>query len=404
MEALIAIVDNNMTKQAKTDTILVRGGTIRSAHKETSEAIFLTSGFVYDNAEEAEARFKGESPGYLYGRYANPTNTMLEQKLAALEGAELCRLTSSGMAAVNAALMACVKAGDHIIAGKALFSSCRWIIETHLPKFDVEYTLVDATDINSWKTAIKPNTKAFFFETPTNPTLDICDIKAICAIAKEIGAKTIIDNVFATPLLQKPMQMGADIVVYSLTKHCDGQGRVLAGAVLSDEQWITEELDPILRHTGPAISPFVSWVVLKGMETLSLRIDRACDNAQKLSDIIGSHKAVNLVRYPTRKDHPQHNLAMAQMSKGGTIIGFELKGGKTAAYKFLNTLNIVDISNNLGDAKSLATHPSTTTHKLFDLETQVLMGVTEGFVRLSVGIEDIEDLAQDISNALNAAI
>ena len=393
-----------MTKSLKPDTILVRGGTNRSAHKETSEAIFLTSGFVYDSAEEAEARFKGELPGYLYGRYANPTNTMLEEKLAALEGAELCRLTSSGMAAVNAALMACVKAGDHIIAGKALFSSCRWIIETHLPKFGVEYTLVEATDINAWKAAIKPNTKAFFFESPTNPTLDVCDIKAICDLAKTIGAKTIIDNVFATPLLQKPMQMGADIVVYSLTKHCDGQGRVLAGAVLADEQWITEELDPILRHTGPAISPFVSWVVLKGMETMSLRVDRACENAERLSEAIANHKAVNFVRYPTRKDHPQHNLAMAQMKKGGTIIGFELKGGKGAAYNFLNSLKIVDISNNLGDAKSLSTHPATTTHKLFEAETQLQMGVTQGFVRLSVGIEDIEDLLIDVTQALDAAI
>lgn len=393
-----------MTRPPKTDTILVRGGTNRSSHKETSEAIFLTSGFVYDSAEEAEARFKGESPGYLYGRYANPTNTMLEEKLAAIEGAELCRLTSSGMAAVNAALMACLKAGDHIIAGKALFSSCRWIIETHLPKFGVEFTLIEATDINAWKAAIKPNTKAFFFESPTNPTLDICDIKAICDLAKTIGAKTIIDNVFATPLLQKPMQMGADIVVYSLTKHCDGQGRVLAGAVLAEAQWIIDELDPILRHTGPAISPFVSWVVLKGMETLSLRIDRACENAEKLSNAIANHPAVNFVRYPTRKDHPQHNLAMTQMSKGGTIIGFELKGGKSAAYSFLNSLKIVDISNNLGDAKSLATHPSTTTHKLFEAETQLQMGVTQGFVRLSVGIEDIEDLLLDVNQALDAAL
>lgn len=393
-----------MTKKLNPDTILVRGGTHRSEHKETSEAIFLTSGFVYDSAEEAEARFKGEEPGYLYGRYANPTNTMLQDKLAMLEGAEACRLTSSGMAAVNAAIMACVTAGDHIIAGKALFSSCRWIIETHLPKYGVEYSLVDATDLSAWKAAIRPNTKAFFFETPANPTLDVCDIKGICSIAKVIGAKTIIDNVFATPMLQKPMTMGADIVVYSLTKHCDGQGRVLAGAILADEQWITDELDPILRHTGPAISPFVSWVVLKGMETLSLRIDRSCDNAQKLADVIGAHKAVNFVRYPTRKDHPQHNLAMAQMAKGGTIVAFELKGGKAAAFNFLNALKVADISNNLGDTKTLSTHPATTTHKLFDAEVQKEMGVTEGYVRLSVGIEDYQDLATDICAALDAAI
>jgi O-succinylhomoserine sulfhydrylase len=399
-----------MTKkhELRNDTILVRGGTNRSEHKETSEAIFLTSGFVYDSAEEAEARFLGEAPGYLYGRYANPTNTMLEEKLAAIEGADLCRLTSSGMAAVNAALLACVKAGDHIVAGKALFSSCRWLIEIFLPRYGVEFTLVDSADNAAWAAAVKPNTKAFFLETPANPTLEISDIRSIAEIAQKAGAKLIVDNVFATPLLQKPLQMGADIVIYSLTKHCDGQGRVLGGAILGSEQWVVDDLDPILRHTGPAMSPFVAWVVLKGMETMSLRVERACKTAAKLAEVIGAHPSVNFVRYPTRSDHPQHELAKRQMTlanrpMGGTIVAFELKGGKAAAFKFLNSLKIVDISNNLGDTKSLATHPATTTHKLFEADVQLQMGVTQGYVRLSVGIEDADDLIEDVARALDIA-
>lgn len=389
--------------QRRQDTLLVRGGTKRSNHKETSEAIFLTSGFVYDSAEEAEARFKGELQGYLYGRYANPTNTMLEERLAALDGAQVCRLAASGMAAVQAALLASVRAGDHIVAGKALFSSCRYIIETLLPRYGVEFTLVEGANTKAWADAVKPNTKAFFLESPANPTLEISDIKSIADIAHKAGARLIVDNAFATPLLQKPLELGADVIVYSLTKHCDGQGRVLAGAILGDEKWVTEELDPILRHTGPAMSPFVAWVVLKGMETLSLRVDRMCDNAQKIADLIGSHEAVNYVRYPTRKDHPQNELAMSQMKNGGTIVAFELKGGKDGAYKFLNALEIVDISNNLGDAKSLATHPATTTHKLFEADVQAELGVTQGLIRLSVGIEDIDDLLEDVKQALDKA-
>jgi O-succinylhomoserine sulfhydrylase len=387
--------------QRRQDTLLVRGGTKRSGFKETSEAIYLTSGFVYDSAEEAEARFKGELPGYLYGRYANPTNTMLEERLAAIEGAQMCRLAASGMAAVQAALLASVKAGDHIVAGKAAFSSCRYIVETLLPKFGVEFTLIDVFDNEAWEKAIKPNTKVFFFESPINPTLEIADIGAICKTAKAKNIRVIIDNAFATPLLQKPMEYGADIVVYSLTKHCDGQGRVLAGAILGDEKWVTEELDPILRHTGPAMSPFVAWVVLKGMETLSLRVERMCNNAQKIADIIGAHPSVNFVRYPFRADHPQNELAQKQMKRGGTMVTFEVKGDKAGAFKFLNALEIVDISNNLGDAKSLATHPATTTHKNFEPAVQLSMGITQGLIRLSVGIEDIEDLIEDIKQALD---
>lgn len=389
--------------QRRQDTLLVRGGTKRSSHKETSEAIFLTSGFVYDSAEEAEARFKGEIPGYLYGRYANPTNTMLEERLAALEGAEVCRLAASGMAAVQAALLASVRAGDHIVAGKAAFSSCRYIVETLLPKFGVEFTLIDVFDNDAWEKAVKPNTKVFFFESPINPTLEIADLDAICKIAKANDIRVIVDNAFATPLLQKPMEYGADVIVYSLTKHCDGQGRVLAGAILGDEKWVTEELDPILRHTGPAMSPFVAWVVLKGMETLSLRVERMCNNAQTLADLIAEHPNVNFARYPTRKDHPQYELANKQMKRGGTIIAIDLKGGKDAAFKFLNALEIVDISNNLGDAKSLATHPATTTHKTFEPDVQLTMGITPGLIRFSVGIEDIDDLIEDVKQALDKA-
>lgn len=389
--------------QRRQDTLLVRGGTKRSSHKETSEAIFLTSGFVYDSAEEAEARFKGEIPGYLYGRYANPTNTMLEERLAALEGAEVCRLAASGMAAVQAALLASVSAGDHIVAGKAAFSSCRYIVETLLPKFGVEFTLIDVFDNDAWEKAVKPNTKVFFFESPINPTLEIADLDAICKIAKANDIRVIVDNAFATPLLQKPMEYGTDVIVYSLTKHCDGQGRVLAGAILGDEKWVTEELDPILRHTGPAMSPFVAWVVLKGMETLSLRVNRMCNNAQTLADLIAEHPNVNFARYPTRKDHPQYELANKQMKRGGTIIAIDLKGGKDAAFKFLNALEIVDISNNLGDAKSLATHPATTTHKTFEPDVQLTMGITPGLIRFSVGIEDIDDLIEDVKQALDKA-
>lgn len=388
-------------KDKNIDTILVRGGTSRSGNKETSEAIYLTSGFVYDSAEEAEARFKGELPGYLYGRYANPTNTMLEQKLAVMEKAESCRLSASGMAAVSAALFATVRAGDHIVSGKSLFSSCRWLIETFLPRYGVEFTLVDGRDTEAWAAAVRPNTKAFFLESPTNPTLEIADVKAICDIAHSAGAKVIVDNVFATPLLQKPLEMGADIVVYSLTKHCDGQGRVLAGAILGTEQWVTEELDPILRHSGPACSPFNAWVVLKGLETLSLRVERACNNAEKLAKAMSKHKNVNFARYPTLDDFAQKDLALKQMKMGGTIIFFEVKGEKEGAFKFLNALEIVDISNNLGDAKSLATHPATTTHRLFEPPVQLELGITQGAIRLSVGIEDIDDLIADVTQALD---
>ncbi|GIU66598.1 O-succinylhomoserine sulfhydrylase [Candidatus Phycosocius spiralis] len=386
------------------ETILVRGGQTRSAHKETSEALFLTSGFVYDSAEEAEARFKGEAPGYLYGRYANPTNTMLQERLRALDGAQACRLTASGMAAVTAALIAPLRCGDHVIAGKALFSSCRWVIETFMPRYGIEVTLVDSTDLAAWKVAIQPNTKMLFLESPSNPTLEISDIEAIAAIAHSAGARLIVDNIFASPILQRPFEHGADVVVYSTTKHMDGAGRTLGGAILGLSSFIEEHIDPYLRHTGPAMSPFVAWNVLKGLETLSMRVERASDSAAKLSDLIANHKAVRAVRYPFRPDHPHYELAKRQMKSGGTLVAFELVGGKKAAFAFLDALKIVDISNNLGDSKSLATHPATTTHYSFAPDVQLDLGVTPGLIRLSVGIEACDDLCRDIAVALDAAL
>jgi O-succinylhomoserine sulfhydrylase len=384
-----------------TDTILVRGGQTRSGHKETSEAIYLTSGFVYDSAAEAEARFKGELPGYLYGRYANPTNTMLEQRLALLDGAETCRLTASGMAAVTAALLAPLRAGDHVVAGKALFSSCRWVIETFMPRYGIEFTLVDGGDLQAWADAVRPNTKTFFLESPTNPNLDLTDIKAVAQIAHACGALVIVDNIFASPILQRPFELGADVVVYSTTKHMDGAGRTLGGAVLGSTAFMEEHIDPYLRHTGPAMSPFVAWNVLKGLETMSLRVERASQSAARIADAMAEHKAIARVMYPFRADHPQQALAKAQMKMGGTLIAFEVAGGKEAAFAFLDGLKIVDISNNLGDAKSLATHPATTTHKLFEEHIRAELGVTPGLVRLSVGIEDYEDLLADVMGALD---
>lgn len=396
------MTDDTIPKRA-TDTILVRGGHVRSQHKETSEALFLTSGFVYDSAAEAEARFKGEAPGYLYGRYANPTNTMLEQRLALLDGAQTCRLTASGMAAVTAALLAPLRAGDHVIAGKALFSSCRWVIETFMPRYGIEFTLVDAGDLAAWKAAIRPNTKTFFLESPTNPNLDLTDIQGVADIAHGCGAMAIVDNIFASPILQRPFELGADVVVYSTTKHMDGAGRTLGGAILGSTAFIEEHIDPYLRHTGPAMSPFVAWNVLKGLETMSLRVERASTSAAQLADVMAAHPAIKRVMYPFRADHPQQALAKAQMKMGGTLIAFELAGGKEAAFVFLDALKIVDISNNLGDAKSLATHPATTTHKLFEAAVQAELGVTPGLVRLSVGIEDYNDLLGDVTEALKAA-
>lgn len=382
------------------DTLLVHGGTTRSPYGETSEALYLTQGFVYDSAEACEARFKGEDPGFVYSRYGNPTTAMFETRMAQLEGAEAARATASGMAAVQAALTCQLRAGDHIVAGRALFGSCRWILEDFLPRFNVQTTLVDGTDLAAWRAAVQPNTKLFFLESPTNPTLDLVDIAAVAEIAHAAGALLIVDNVFATPLLQKPMQLGADIVIYSATKHIDGQGRCLGGVVLASEKFVADHLQTFLRQTGPSISPFNAWVMLKGLETLALRVERQQANAAKLADALAAHGKVEKVVYPFRADHPQAALARRQMSGGGTLVTFVVEGGKEGAFRFANALRLIRISNNLGDSKSLLTHPSTTTHQRFTPEARAEMGISDGLVRLSVGLEHADDLVTDLEQAL----
>ena len=384
-------------------TQMVHGGSLRSHFGETSEAMFLTQGFVYDSAEAAEARFKGEEDGFIYSRYANPTNEMFEQRMCALEGAEAARSTSSGMAAVAASILCQVRAGDHVVAARALFGSCRWIIETLLPRYGVEATLIDGTDPAAWEKAVRKNTKVLFFESPTNPTLEVIDIAHVVAVARSVGAKVVVDNVFATPILQKPMELGVDIVVYSTTKHIDGQGRCLGGVVLSDREWIDEHLHDYYRHTGPSMSPFNAWVMLKGLETLPLRVCAQTSNAGRVADFLAGQGDVARVIYPGRPDHPQANIIPRQMKGGSTLVAFEMKGGKKAAFAFENALKIVRISNNLGDAKSLVTHPATTTHKNLSDEARAELGIGDGLVRLSLGLEDIDDLIADFDQALAAA-
>jgi O-succinylhomoserine sulfhydrylase len=383
-------------------TRLIRGGMARTGYGEIAEPIFLTQSFAYDSAEAADRRFSGEEPGFIYARYGNPTVKMFEDRLALLEGAEACRSFASGMAAVNTALTGLLKAGDHMVASRALFGSCRWIIGTLLPRFGVETTFVDGTDLNAWRAAIRPNTKLCFLESPANPLLEIADVAAIAEIAHAAGAKLVIDNAFASPILQKPLTLGADIIIYSATKHIDGQGRVLGGAILGQEALLEETYKDLIRHTGPALSPFSAWVLLKGLETLELRVLRQSETAGRLADLAAEHPAVKAVRYPMRKDHPQHELAKRQMLGGGTILAFDL-GTREAAFRFLNALQIVDISNNLADAKSLAVHPSTTTHRSTPEPERLAIGLTEGFVRLSAGLEAYEDLARDMTRALDAA-
>ncbi|MEP3048755.1 MAG: O-succinylhomoserine sulfhydrylase [Roseibium sp.] len=383
-------------------TTLVHGGTTRSPFGETSEAMYLTQGFVYDNAEAAEARFNGEDPGYVYSRYANPTVAMFEDRIKALEGAEAARGTASGMAAVNLALMASVKAGDHVITAKALFGSCRYICETLLPRFGVESTLVDATDIDQWKAAVRPNTKAIFLESPTNPTLEVIDIAAIADIAKAAGARLIVDNVFATPTFQSPLKLGADVVVYSATKHIDGQGRCLGGVVLSDEEWIVDEVMPFVKHTGPHMSPFSAWVLLKGLETLPLRVAQQTSSAGQIADYLAGKPKISRLIYPGREDHPQADIIKRQMTGGSTMVALEVEGGKEAAFRFVNALELIRISNNLGDAKSLITHPATTTHQSIGEEARDELGISDGILRLSVGLEDPQDLLEDVERAFAA--
>jgi O-succinylhomoserine sulfhydrylase len=383
-------------------TQLVHEGTRRSQFGETSEAMFLNSGYVYDSAEEAEARFKGEADGYVYSRYANPTVSMFEDRIRALEGADAARGTASGMAAVAASLLCHLKAGDHVVSGRALFGSCRYIVEDLLPRLGITSTLVDGRDLAAWEAAVKPNTRAFFFETPTNPVLELVDIEAVAKIAKKAGALTVVDNVFATPLGQRPIALGADIVVYSATKHIDGQGRCLGGVVLGPDEFINETLHNYLKHTGPSLSPFNAWVLLKGLETLPLRVARHCESAARIADFLAEQPQVERVFYPGRADHPQHALAKKQMANGGPMVAFEVKGGKDNAFAVLNGLEIFKISNNLGDAKSLATHPATTTHQRLAPEARAELGIFDNTIRLSIGLEDANDLEADLDQALES--
>ena len=390
-----------MSKSWRPATQLVHGGTTRSQHGETAEAIFLTQGFVYDSSTAAEARFKGETDGFIYTRYASPTNDMFEKRMCLLEGAEDARATASGMAAVSAAILCQLKAGDHIVAARALFGSCRWVVETLAPKYGIECTLVDGRDLANWEKAIRKNTKVFFLESPTNPTLEVIDIAGVAKLANQVGAKLVVDNVFATPLFQKPLDLGAHVVVYSATKHIDGQGRCLGGVVLSDKAWIDEHLHDYFRHTGPAMSPFNAWTLLKGIETLPLRVKQQTENASRLADFLAEQNEVAQVIYPGRKDHPQADIIAKQMTGGSTLVCFELKGGKDAAFALQDALEVVKISNNLGDAKSLITHPATTTHKNLTDEARAELGLSSGTLRFSAGIEDSEDLIEDFARALS---
>jgi O-succinylhomoserine sulfhydrylase len=385
------------------ETQLVHGGVLRSQFGETSEAIFLTQGFVYASAEQAEARFKNEDPGFQYSRFGNPTVAMLEERLRLLEGAEACRATATGMAAVTAGLLAYLKAGDHVIAARAMFGSCRYIVETLCPRFGIAFTLVDGRDLNAWRAAVRPNTRVLFFETPANPTLDLVDIAAVSALGREIGALVMVDNVFATPMLQRPLQHGADVVIYSATKHIDGQGRCLGGAVLCSQKYLTDHLQDFIRQTGPSMSPFNAWVMLKGLETLPLRIQAQCANAACLADHLSRQPGVTRVLYCGRTDHPQAAVAARQMTGGGQVIAFELDGGKAAAFRFQNALRLIKISNNLGDAKSLITHPATTTHHRIGPVARAELGISDGMLRLSVGLEASTDLIADLDRALAAA-
>jgi O-succinylhomoserine sulfhydrylase len=382
------------------ETRLVHAGTLRSEFGETSEGLFLTQGYVYETAELCEARFKGQDPGYIYSRYSNPTIGMFEQRMIELEGAEACRSTATGMAAVTTAVLAPLKAGDHVVASKALFGSCRYVVEDLLPRYGITSTLVDGLDLDAWKKAMRPNTRSCFLESPTNPTLDVLDIPAIADIAHQAGARLIVDNVFATPIWQSPLQLGADVVVYSATKHIDGQGRCLGGVILSTEAFIAEHIHNFMRQTGPSLSPFNAWVLLKGLETLAVRVRAQTETAGKVADALATHPKVSRLIYPGRTDHPQAALVKKQMRAGSTLVGFEVRGGKAAAFRCLNALKLARISNNLGDAKSLVTHPATTTHQRLTPEARAELGISDGFIRFSTGLEHADDLIEDLAQAL----
>jgi O-succinylhomoserine sulfhydrylase len=391
------------TARYRPETRLVHAGSLRSQFGETSEALFLTQGFVYDSAEQCEARFKGEDPGFLYSRFSNPNVSMFERRMIDLEGAEAARATATGMAAVTTAILAPLKAGDHVVAAKAMFGSCRYVVEDLLPRYGIASTLVDGLDLDQWRQAMRPNTQTCFLESPTNPTLDVLDISAIAEIAHAGGARLIVDNVFATPIWQSPLQLGADVVVYSATKHIDGQGRCLGGIILSSEAFIAEHIHTFLRQTGPAMSPFNAWVLLKGLETLAVRVRAQTETAAAVADALAQHPKISRLIYPGRADHPQAALVKKQMRAGSTLVAFEVKGGKAAAFRVLNALKLARISNNLGDAKSLVTHPATTTHQRLTPEARAELGISEGFVRFSAGLEHRDDLIEDLEAALEQA-
>jgi O-succinylhomoserine sulfhydrylase len=383
------------------ETELVHAGGLRTPFGETSEALFLTQGFVYESAEQCEARFKGEEPGFLYSRFSNPTVAMFERRMATFEGAEAARATATGMAAVTTALVGQLKAGDHVVAAKALFGYCRWVVEDFLPRFGVPSTLVDGGDLEQWQKAVRPNTKTFFLESPTNPTLDVVDIAAVAKIAHAAGATLVVDNVFATPIWQSPLALGADVVVYSATKHIDGQGRCLGGIILASEKFILDNIHQFIRQTGPSMSPFNAWVLLKGLETLHLRVQRQTDTAAAVSAALAKNSKITRLMYPGRPDHPQADVIRRQMRGGSTLVAFEVAGGdKAGTFRFLNALKLVRITNNLGDAKSLVTHPATTTHQRLTPEARAELGISDGLVRFSAGLEHPDDVVGDLVTAL----
>jgi O-succinylhomoserine sulfhydrylase len=389
-------------RKYRPETRLVHAGTLRSQFGETSEALFLTQGYVYETALQAEKRFKNEEPGYQYSRFSNPTVTMFEQRMAALEGAEAARATATGMAAVTTAIMGQLRAGDHVIASKALFGSCRYVVEDHCPRYGIASTLVNGTDLDQWRKAVRPNTKTFFLESPTNPTLEVIDIKAVAKIAHEAGATLVVDNVFSTPLYQHPLELGADCVVYSATKHIDGQGRCLGGVILASDKFIQDNVQTLIRQTGPSISPFNAWVLLKGLETLAVRVQRQTDTAATVAVALSEHPKITRLIYPGRPDHPQAEVAHRQMRAGSTLVAFEVEDGKAGAFRFQDALRLVRISNNLGDAKSLITHPATTTHQRLTPAARAELGISDGMVRLSLGLEHPDDICEDIMTALEA--
>lgn len=384
-------------------TLAVRGGQTRSPFQETCEPLIFTAGYAYESAEEGEARFKGTSPGYQYSRIGNPTVAMLEERMAAMEGAAVARATATGMAAVSAVFMAGLKAGDHVVSANALFGSCRYVLEHVMSRFGVETTFIDGGAIGNWQAAMRPNTRMLFLETPSNPTLTVFDLRAIATLADQAGARLVVDGAMASPALQRPMDFGAHIVVHSTTKWTDGQGRALGGMILCRQDFLDENLNQFLRNTGPTISPFNAWLHLKSLETLDLRMKQHCENAAKVADFLATQKKVTRTLYPFRPDHPQHNLARAQMSGGGGVVAFEVEGGKAMAFRLANALGLIDVSNNFGDAKSLITHPETTTHQKLTPEARAAQGVTSGLMRLSVGLEDAEDICEDLEQALKVA-